>query len=376
MIYHVPMPSLGADMDHGKIVEWKIHPGDEIKKGQSIALIETTKSIVEIESYSDGRVLDLVSQVGEDIAVGEIIANFDVKELPSFVKLGHKEEVERIKITPAARKLSEKYNVKLDRIKGTGQEGQIEIKDIEKFIVMDESEHKSGVEGVQLRETIARVMLKSKKEIPHYYLKNKVQLGNLLNWIDERNQNKSVEKRIMIPVAIYKAIILALKKFPKMNGHFIDGKFYPKSSINIGFAINLNDEGVMAPAILDSQDKDIFELNRAFQDLIERTRKGQLKNRELAEGTFTVTNIGDLGSDEVFGIIFPPQVAILGLGRIHQEAIVQGDGSIKADFVLNVTLSADHRVTDGIQGARFLNHIQSYLMEPNLIEGNHEETKH
>lgn len=359
MKYNVPMPSLGADMDQGKLMVWKIKAGDEVKKGQTIATVETTKSAVEIESFRDGKVMELVAKEGEEFKVGSIIAIFDVqgeevKEVPE----------PRRKISPAAKKLAQEMRVDLSLIKGSGSGGQIELKDLKAT---------APTSVVNLREAIARAMAKSKKEIPHYYLKNRISLDPLMAWVDKKNSVLPAAERLMLPTVLLKGIILAIREFPMMNGYFENGTFGKKDSVHVGMAIALKSGGVLVPAILDAETLDLPHLNASFQDLLIRTRKGELKNRELTEGTITVTNVGDLGSHEVFGIIFPPQVALIGLGRIHREPLVDGD-VIRPGFVIDVTLSADHRVTDGLLGSRFLALVEKIYLNPELLEEKHEPT--
>lgn len=361
MKYEVPMPSLGADMDQGKLMAWKIKAGDEVKKGQSIASVETTKSVVEIESFRDGKVLELIAKEGEAFKVGTTIALFDVK--------GEERPVEkpRLKISPAARKFALDNHIDLSVIKGSGSEGQIELKDVQVV-------HPESLPAVNIREAIAKAMSRSKKEIPHYYLKTRIQLDKLMQWIDERNKSLAAEERVMVPVILMKGIIQALGKFPMMNGYYEKEKFVEKENIHLGIAIALKSGGVLVPAILDSEKMTLQELNHSFQDLLIRTRKNELRNREITEGTVTVTNVGDLGSDEVFGIIFPPQVALIGLGRIHQ-APVEDNGNLRSGFVIDVTLSADHRVSDGLTGSRFLAFLERIYQEPSmLLEEKYEPT--
>jgi pyruvate dehydrogenase E2 component (dihydrolipoamide acetyltransferase) len=151
-----------------------------------------------------------------------------------------------------------------------------------------------------------------------------------------------------------------------MNGHFEQGNFKASESIHLSTTIALKEGGVLVPAILDAQNLTLLELQRSFEDLVVRTRRSELKNRELTEGTFTITNIGDLGVDEVFGVIFPPQVAMLGLGQIRKAPMVVGE-KVTSSWVVDVTLSADHRVSDGIEGAHFLRKIEEHLLQPELL---------
>jgi pyruvate dehydrogenase E2 component (dihydrolipoamide acetyltransferase) len=359
MRFNVTMPSLGADMEQGKLMAWKIKAGDEVKKGQTMATVETTKSAVEIESFRDGKVLELVGKEGQDLRVGSTIAIFDVQGEEK------KEPVApRIKISPAARKLAGQMHIDLSTIKGSGADGQIELRDIP-------SPGTTSV--VNIREAIARAMARSKKEIPHYYLKSRICLDAFMGWIDEKNNVLPATERLMVPTVLMKGIIQAIKEFPSMNGYYVNGAFEAKDSIHLGIAIALKSGGVLVPAIVSAEAMDLTRLNSSFQDILIRTRKSELKNRELTEGTFTVTNVGDLGSHEVFGIIFPPQVALIGLGRIHKAPVVDND-MVRPGLVIDVTLSADHRVTDGLTGSRFLALIEKIFLNPSMLEAKHEST--
>ncbi len=361
MNYNVPMPSLGADMEKGKLMVWKIKAGDEVKKGQTIATVETTKSAVEIESFRDGVVLELVGKEGEELLVGSTIAIFDVK--------GEEKEPEalRFKVSPAARRLAIQRQVDLSSIRGTGPEGQIELKDVQADEDLSIQSSPIPTSVVNLREAIAKAMSRSKKEIPHFYLKTRISLDLLLAWIDEKNKNLAAEHRLLVPAVLMKGIVLAIIKYPMMNGYIINGAFEVKDHINLGIAIAVKNGGVIVPAIMNAESLSLERLNDSFQDLLFRTRKGELKNRELTEGTITVTNVGDLGSHEVFGIIFPPQVSLIGLGRI-QKAAVEENGLIRSGYVIDVTLSADHRVTDGLLGSRFLAELEKIYSTPSILE--------
>jgi pyruvate dehydrogenase E2 component (dihydrolipoamide acetyltransferase) len=336
-----------------------------VKKDQTIAVVETTKSAVEIESFRDGKVLELVGNIGDDINVGKTIAFFEV----AGEEKGHPEP--RLKISPVAKKLAQEKQVDLSKVTGTGRDGQIELKDVQLFADQHTTQSLRPTSVVNIREAIAKAMSRSKKEIPHYYLKTRISLDALMKWIDEKNNVLPAEERLMVPVVLMKGIIQAIKDHPLMNGQYLNGVFEASTSVHLGVAIALKTGGVLVPALLDAQSKTLAELNVAFQDLLVRTRQGELKNRELTEGTFTVTNVGDLGTDEVFGIIFPPQVALLGLGRIHKTAVVD-NGQTRLGFVIDVTLSADHRVTDGLSGSRFLAKIEKILLNPSLLEEKNE----
>lgn len=354
MNYNLPMPSLGADMDEGKLMEWKIKIGDTIKKNQIIAAVETTKSVVDVESFRDGVVTDILAHVGDVIHVGKPIAILDVKGDEILDKA-------RFKISPAAKKMAEENHIDLSQIKGTGNEGEISLKDVEEKLRL---KTETAYFGINLRQAIATLMLRSKKEIPHYYLKKRMHLDSLMSWIDEKNKKLSPTERLLLPALLMRAVILAIKKFPEMNGYYKNDKFEAVNNVNLGVAFSVKGGGVIVPAVLDAEKLSAAEFNSAFQNLAIRTKEGGLKSRELSEGSFTVTNVGDLGSDEVYGIIFPPQVAIIGIGRIRKEAIIDHQDQLRAGFVVDITLSADHRVSDGLLGSRFLNEIEIKLSDP------------
>jgi len=362
MKYNVPMPSLGADMDQGKLMVWKIKAGDEVKKGQTIATVETTKSAVEIESFRDGKVLELVGKEGEELRVGSTIAIFDLEGEEKIVP-----EAPRLKISPAARRLATQMQVDLSAVNGSGSDGQIELKDVQSNVDRQATLSPRPTSIINIREAIAKAMSRSKKEIPHYYLKTRISLDVLLEWIDERNKVLPAVDRLMVPAVLMKGIIQAIKEYPMMNGYYVNGAFEVKDSVNLGIAVALKSGGVLVPAIMSAETMDLARINTAFLDLLIRTRKSELKNRELTEGTITVTNVGDLGSHEVFGIIFPPQVALIGLGRIHKSA-VEDNGLIRSGFIIDITLSADHRVTDGLSGSRFLAQIEKIFLNPSMLE--------
>jgi pyruvate dehydrogenase E2 component (dihydrolipoamide acetyltransferase) len=172
----------------------------------------------------------------------------------------------------------------------------------------------------------------------------------------------------MLPVVFLKFISMALKDFPRMNGYYQNSSFEASEKINMGVAIALKNGGVMAPALREMEKMNLESLQRNFVDLVERARSSELKNTELSEATITVTNLGDFGVDEVFGVIFPPQVAILGIGRIREEVFWDQD-KVAVRPICYVTLSADHRVSDGLEGARFLRRLEGLLNQPELLEG-------
>ncbi|MGZ3817050.1 MAG: dihydrolipoamide acetyltransferase family protein, partial [Bdellovibrio sp.] len=329
--------------------------------------IETPKAAVEVDSFRSGKIVEIVAKPDDVYPVGAVLAKMEldfVEEesvIPPVTPPEHKPE-QRQRISPAARKLAEQSGIALDTIQGSGINGAIEIEDVRKKMASAASSEPVA-HMLSIRDVIAQTMARSKKEIPHYYLKTKVVVDNLIESIDKINSKRSAEDRILMPAALMYILTQALKKYPEMNGYFENNKFIAHSEINMGMAISIKTGGVTAPAVLDMQNKDLPSVNSALKDLVQRTREGKLKANELSQGTITVTNLGDFGCEQVFGVIFPPQVALVGFGQIRKEAIVEKN-ILKPGYVIDVTLSADHRVTDGLYGAKFLQTISEYLARP------------
>ncbi len=331
MIYEVTMPSLGADMDKGRLVEWKINVGDHIDKDQEIAIIETQKAAVEMDSFRAGRITELIAKPDEFYPVGAVLAKMEL-DAAAAADIG----APQVPLAQLPKAAPEKEPTEVE------------------------------ANFVDIREAVAKAMSRSKKEIPHYYLKIRVGVDPLINFLDEMNKSRSSEDRLLMPTLLVAAVAEALKFFPLMNGFYVDGKFSTSSDINIGMAIALKSGGVIAPALIKVQTKNIFEINSDLKGLIQRTRDTKLKLAEISEGTVTITNIGDLGSHEVIGVIFPPQVALIGFGQIHKEPVVDGS-TVRPGYIVDVTLSADHRVSDGLSGSKFLQKLADVLGDPKVL---------
>lgn len=401
------MPSLGADMKKGTLVEWKVKPGDRVKRGDIIAEVETEKGIIEIEVFTDGVVEKLLVQPGDEVPVGEVMALIrtegqqDIEpeagafppDMSPQVKESHTDEYpskqsvektketvppksgeeKRLKISPAARKRASELELDLTAIKGTGPNGAISLADVEKAASAGKPEEKVGIEPVSIglegidfqagmRRAIAAAMSRSKREIPHYYLETRVDLSNAIRWLTGENQKRPVKNRLLSVVLFLKATALALTDIPALNGYWIENQLKPSETINIGFAIALRQGGLISPAIHHVDQKSPDELMDDVKDLITRTRAGKLRSSEMADATVTLTNLGDLGVESSFGIIYPPQVALVSFGKIMDQPWVE-NSMIGIRPVVNVTLSGDHRATDGLTGARFLNALNGYLQE-------------
>jgi pyruvate dehydrogenase E2 component (dihydrolipoamide acetyltransferase) len=220
-----------------------------------------------------------------------------------------------------------------------------------------------------MRTTIAAAMSRSKREIPHYYLAETIPMAKASAWLRERNESLPLSERLLPAVLLLKAVALALRRAPELNGLYIDGKFQPAAGVHIGVAISLRGGGLLAPALHDVQDKPVEQLMRELSDLVKRTRAGSLRSSEMSAPTITVTQLGEQGVEQVFGVIYPPQVALVGLGRISERPWVQDDDKLAVMPLLCATLAADHRVSDGHRGALFLAELRDLLQQPKQLCG-------
>jgi pyruvate dehydrogenase E2 component (dihydrolipoamide acetyltransferase) len=211
-------------------------------------------------------------------------------------------------------------------------------------------------------------MARSKREIPHYYLATELDLEPALHWLEATNAARPVEDRLLPAALLMRAVALALAKHPEFNGFWVDGRFVPGDGVHLGVAVSLRGGGLVAPAIRDADRLGVDELMARLRDLVTRARGGRLRGSEMTDATVTVTNLGDRGVEVVYGVIYPPQVAVVGLGRITTRPAVDGD-EIVAHRQVTATLSADHRASDGLRGARFLDTLARLVRRPEELAG-------
>jgi pyruvate dehydrogenase E2 component (dihydrolipoamide acetyltransferase) len=217
-----------------------------------------------------------------------------------------------------------------------------------------------------LKAATAALMARSKREIPHYYLRAEVDLKALTTWLTEQNAGLPVTERIVPAAALLKAVALAARHVPEVNGFWVDEAFVRSPSVHLGVAVSLRGGGLVAPAIHDVDQLTVPQVMAALQDLVERARAGRLRQSEMADPTLTVTNLGDMGVDEVYGVIYPPQVALVGFGKVIERPVAV-DGMLAVHPVVTATLSADHRVSEGHRGSRFLSRLDDLLQHPDEL---------
>jgi pyruvate dehydrogenase E2 component (dihydrolipoamide acetyltransferase) len=214
-----------------------------------------------------------------------------------------------------------------------------------------------------MRRAIAAAMARSNREIPHYYLETQIDMSAALRWLTATNQTRPVQQRLLPAVLLIKAVARALKEVPELNGYWMDDRNQPQEAVHIGFAISLRQGGLVVPAILHADQKNLDELMAAMSDLIQRARAGRLRSSEITDGTITITNLGDRGVETVYGVIYPPQVALVGFGRVMERPWAE-NGMLGVRPVLTATLAGDHRATDGHRGAQFLEALNRWLQHP------------
>lgn len=362
------MPSLGADMEAGTLVEWLVKPGDTVKRGDVVAVVETQKGAIEVEIFEDGRVDALLVEPGTTVPVGTVLARIEgaptspgapaPRPVPTRPTSGG--EPPRARASPAARALARELGVGLESVRGTGPSGAITREDVER------AAQGRAPKRVGMRQAIAAAMSRSKREIPHYYLSTRIDLGSMLAWLGKYNEPREPGARVLPLAPLLKAVALAVANVPEMNGFYENGTFRPGSGTHLGIAVSLREGGLVVPALHDVASKPIDVIGRELSDLVERSRRGQLRSSELSDATLTVTSLGERGVEGVFGIIYPPQVAIVGFGKIAEAPCVV-DGRCEARPAVAATLAADHRVSDGHRGGLFLAEIGALLQRPEAL---------
>ena len=406
------MPSLGADMDEGTVIEWLVKPGDTVHKGDPVAVIDTDKAAIEVETFAAGTIDRLLVPVGERVQVGTPLATIDGAEAPATPQptapVAHAEPTapasrpeptapappaevpaprpvssgpaaERQKASPYARKLAHSLGVELSAVPATGQHGMVTAEDVRRYAATpaeresmpttttatpdSASPARHAGQGTAQRGVIARLMMRANQEIPQYYLSTTVDMRAAVAWLTRTNRELPVAERLVPAALLLKATALAAHRHRELNGYWTDDAFRAAEQVHLGVAISLRGGGLVAPALHDAASLPVRGLMAGLRDLVERARSGRLRRTEMTEATITVTNLGDQGVESVHGIIYPPQVALVGAGRIVERPWAV-DGLLGVRPTLTLTLAADHRATDGFTGGRFLATVDHLLQTP------------
>lgn len=400
-MFEFKLPSLGADMDEGTLLEWKVRPGEAVQKGQVVAVVDTAKAAVDVEIWSPGTVHELLVEPGQTIPVGTVLATLlapgetappaavsvpeaEPAAAPAAVPVAALQPLppaapgERRRVSPAARKHAEELGIDLAGVLGSGPGGAVTLADVAQAAAVRVGGGKARAaepsagsalptdRQAEMRKAIAAAMSRSKREIPHYYLSESIAMARARDWLLQANAGRPIGERLLMAALQLKAVALALKEYPEMNGFYRNGSFEPAGAAHIGVAIALRQGGLIAPAIHDVGDKTLEQVMRDLGDLVRRVRAGSLKSSEMSDPTITVTNLGEQGVEAVHGVIYPPQVALVGFGRIGLRPWIK-DGGLCVQPVVTATLAADHRVSDGHRGALFLAELRERLQQPESL---------
>jgi pyruvate dehydrogenase E2 component (dihydrolipoamide acetyltransferase) len=376
------MPILGADMEDGTLVAWRKQPGDRVERGEIVADVETEKGAIEVEIFTSGVIEKILVQAGTKVPVGTLLAVVrEDRPAPQAVPPGAVAPAPpppvpvpapppiagpspaRVRVSPVARRRAEALGVDLTGLRGTGPDGAITLEDVERAA---NAPAPPADRQARMRQTIATAMARAKREIPHFYLSTTIDLQRAMTWLAERNSSRPVTERLLAGVLLLKAVALALRDAPELNAVWSGGRVITSPRVHVGVAISLRGGGLVAPALHDTDRRPLDELMAAFRDLVKRARAGTLRGSELSDPTITVTSLGEQGVETVFAIVYPPQVAIVGFGKIVERPwSVQG--TVVSRPVVTASLSADHRVTDGHRAGLFLAALDRLLQEPEKL---------
>lgn len=472
------MPSLGADMEVGTVIEWRVKPGDRVRRGDIVALVDTEKSEVEVEVFESGMIEELLISIGTEVPVGTVLARIGtggpsapIPSAPpgaavtpalavptavvdllvpaplSAAAVADRAVPEALVVvarqplvtSPLVRHLAEQHDIDLTRVAGTGTGGAITRHDVENAsrlaggplhrtnrptsprarrlatqlgVDLARIEHGSGPKGsiigadvlarprpdsktprplqevfasdlspgrdplrsadaatartANMRRRTAALMARSKREIPHYFLSTEIDMSEAIGWVRDTNATRSVTERLLAAALLLRAVVIAALEVPETNGHWVDDEFRPASGVHLGVAVSMRGGGLIAPCIADAHTRSLDELMSALRDVVGRVRTGRLRSGDLVDPTITVTNLGDQGATAVFGVIYPPQVALAGFGKIVERPWAE-HGLLGVRPIVVATVSADHRASDGQSGSRFLNRIDTHLQAPEKL---------
>lgn len=419
----IKMPQLGESVTEGTIEKWLVKPGDHVNKYDALAEVNTDKVTAEVPSSFTGVIKELIANEGDTLAVGEIVCTIETEgdsteEIVKVVEAApeqpneetvkpaevqknaapvNREKGAKARYSPAVLKLSQEHGIDLTLVNGTGNEGRITRKDLLKIIESGEipvaKQEEQKVEKTQatpqaqtsaapktapanvpvavgdieipvtgVRKAIAANMLRSKHEAPHAWTMIEVDVTSLVQYRDSiKNEFKQKEGFNVTYFAFFvKAVSQALKEFPMMNSMWAGDKIVQKKDINISIAVATED-ALFVPVIKNADEKTIKGIAREVNELAGKVRSGKLKSDEMQGGTFTVNNTGSFGSVQSMGIINYPQAAILQVESIVKRPVIMDGGMIAARDMVNLCLSLDHRVLDGLVAGRFLARVKEIL---------------
>ena len=407
MAVAIKLPRMSDTMEEGTIVSWFVKVGDTVKSSEMIADVETDKATMELENFEKGEVLHLNVAEGETVPVETVIAIIGKKgedfqhlltadsaetsaetpqeteapapvaEIPAEAPVAAETQVTasvststntdgRIFVSPLAKKMAEEKGISLSEVNGSGDNGRIVKKDIENFKPSTQPTVAVGVESyedlpvTQMRKTIAKRLAESKFTAPHFYLTKEIKMDAVMD--ARKRMNEYSESKISVNDLVVKASALALKKHPNINSSWLGDKIRRNHHVHIGVAVAVED-GLLVPVVRFADSKSLSQIGSEVKDLAGKAKNKELQPKDWEGNTFTISNLGMFGIDEFTAIVNPPDACILAVGGSKETVIVE-NGEMKPGHVMRVTLSCDHRVVDGVTGAKFLQTFQELLEEP------------
>lgn len=406
------LPSLGADMESGVLLEWYVAPGDCVERGSVVALVSTDKADIDIEIWQSGTVAEILVDVDTEIPVGTPILRLGdgLADQPSpgpadVADDGHAQQRETseasttaaparqvpaavppmrspvgtsavgyIRASPFARAAAEERGIDLRTIDGSGPGGAIVIRDVDAAaasarppsVATATTATETDDRAAGMRRTIAARMATANTEIPHYYLEQDIDLEPMMTWLRRHNAELPVAERVLPAAVLLKATALAAAKVPELNGFWLGGRFEPAASTDLAVVVSLRGGGLVTPRLREVDKLGVDDVMAGLTEIVAGARRGSLRSSWMAGAGLTVTNLGERGADRVSGVIFPPQVALVGFGAVRDRPWVV-DGEVVVRPIVTASLAADHRATDGAVGSRFLSAVNKALQNMEAI---------
>lgn len=418
----IKMPKLGFDMAEGKLEEWAKKVGEHVSEGETLAVIETDKASVEVQAFRSGVILEHLVEAGTSVPVGDPIgvigeagekvdraalglaaagekggaaAKAPADQAPAAeaseaaservgpeVELPSDEEGGRLMASPVAVRMAGELGIDLGKVKGSGPGGRIIKRDIEAHLKerektpekpsappMPTPSYEPSIEEYHaaalspMRQTIGRRMVESKQQAPHFYVTIEIDMAAAMALRSQLNALLAEGEKISVNDFVLKAAAIALKEFPNLNAAFAGKEIRIQDRINIGIAV-ARETGLLTVVVSDCDAKSLAQIARDSRELVGRAREGRMKADDMLGGTFTVSNLGMFDVENFIAIINPPQAAILAVGSVRQIPVVDASGQLAVGTRMKVTISADHRVTDGAEAARFMQAFKAALEKP------------
>lgn len=401
----IEMPKLSDTMTVGTLVRWLKEEGEDVQPGDMLAEVQTDKATMEVEAFDSGSLLKHYAPAGSQIAIGAPMcavgkkgeappdpsgqqspqqpqgsAPQEAPPLPAQNQAVAQQQSRRIKASPLARKIAKQQGVALESVTGSGPGGRIVKSDILSACASPQENHLTSSPSKEgrreslspMRATIARRLLESKTQIPHFYLDLTIDAQPLMQLRKDLNKSYAelpAEKggiKFTVNDLILKATAAALTDVPAVNASWAGDHIWHPPAVHLAFAVAL-EEGLVTPVISHAQTKNLRQVSNEARALIEKARSGKLTAKEMSASTFTITNLGGYGIDGFLGIINPPNAAILSVGSIQNVPVVNTSGEVVPGQRMRLGLSGDHRVIDGAQAAQFLCALKRVLEHPTLM---------